>query len=390
MQAPAAETAGQEKARRTTPFFVEGFRLLLVLAAAVGGLEAGHHLHQAGHGPLLGMLLFALVAYVVAGMLGRLLDRRLNEAVQGLWRTSPGEVFAASITGATALLVGAVICFPFLVLFRSPVLYPLEAAFALVLAVFGYRLGVAKGRQLIAAAGLARIFSPRTTPPTEYALLLDASAIMDRQLLVLGRSGLLVGGLVVPTFVVDHLRATADGPDAVAARRARRGLETLDALRETGVAVQTPTDEIPEESDQTKKLLTLGRRLGLRIATCNGTMVEQAARSHHPVIDLRTLVTAMTPDHAPGEHLVIDLVKEGQQARQAIGFLPGGDMVVVNDAAHLIGQKQQEVIVLSTRQTSQGLLVFAHPAGQPRPPAPPLSERPLYQGKPDRRAVPRD
>ena len=98
----------------------------------------------------------------------------------------------------------------------------------------------------------------------------------------------------------------------------------------------------------------------------------------------------MTPDHSPGEHLVVDLVKEGNQTRQAVGYLPEGDMVVVNDAAHLIGRNQQEVIVLSTRQTSQGLLIFAHPATLPITGGIPIAERPLYQGKPDRRANPRD
>jgi hypothetical protein len=35
-------------------------------------------------------------------------------------------------------------------------------------------------------------------------------------------------------------------------------------------------------------------------------------------------------------------------------------MVVVNDAAHLVGRLNVPVVVASTRQTSQGLLVFAH------------------------------
>ena len=34
-------------------------------------------------------------------------------------------------------------------------------------------------------------------------------------------------------------------------------------------------------------------------------------------------------------------------------------MVVVNDAAHLVGRDRVEVIVSSARQTSQGYLVFA-------------------------------
>ncbi len=52
-------------------------------------------------------------------------------------------------------------------------------------------------------------------------------------------------------------------------------------------------------------------------------------------------------------------MKEGRQPRQAVGYLPEGDMVVVNDASHLVGHASIEVVVSSARQTSQGLLVFA-------------------------------
>ncbi len=62
----------------------------------------------------------------------------------------------------------------------------------------------------------------------------------------------------------------------------------------------------------------------------------------------------------PGERLDVDLISSGRQARQAVGYLPEGDMVVVNDAAHLVGRLNVPVVVASTRQTSQGLLVFAH------------------------------
>jgi uncharacterized protein YacL len=68
----------------------------------------------------------------------------------------------------------------------------------------------------------------------------------------------------------------------------------------------------------------------------------------------------LAPDHVPGERLTVDLVRPGKQARQAVGFLADGDMVVVNDAAHRIGEDDVEVSVLSTRPTSQGLIVFAH------------------------------
>jgi len=93
--------------------------------------------------------------------------------------------------------------------------------------------------------------------------------------------------------------------------------------------------------------------------TCSGAVKDMAKRRGIPVTDLRPLANDLTPDHPPGEQLVIDLVKEGNQPRQALGYLSDGDMVVVNDASHLIGREHVVVEVLSTRATTQGLLVFA-------------------------------
>jgi uncharacterized protein YacL len=80
------------------------------------------------------------------------------------------------------------------------------------------------------------------------------------------------------------------------------------------------------------------------------------------VLDLRRLVSDLSPDHVPGEHLRVDLIRAGRQPQQAIGFLPDGDMVVVNDAEEMVGRAGVEVVVLSTRPTNQGLLVFARVA----------------------------
>jgi uncharacterized protein YacL len=75
-------------------------------------------------------------------------------------------------------------------------------------------------------------------------------------------------------------------------------------------------------------------------------------------------VSELSPDHVPGEHLRVDLIRAGRQPQQAIGFLPDGDMVVVNDAEEFVGQLEVEVVVLSTRPTNQGMLVFARIADE--------------------------
>ena len=77
--------------------FVEGFRLLFVLAGSVAGYEIGQHLGRQSHAPLVGLLLGAAISYVLGGVAGRLLDKGLQKAVFLLRNTPPGEIFASSI-----------------------------------------------------------------------------------------------------------------------------------------------------------------------------------------------------------------------------------------------------------------------------------------------------
>ncbi len=358
--------------------FVEGFRLLVVLAGSVAGFEIGRHSGSSANAPVVGLLFGAGIGYVLGGAVGRTVDQGLQRAVLLFRNSPPGEVFAAMISATTGMLVGVVIVgLPIRALLPPGYTLILTAVVAWVLASLGWRIGAAKGRQIVHAAGLSHILAPQPEPPDGPALLVDASAVMDRYLLVLGRAGLLPGGLVVPQFVIDEVRAAAESPDPVLSRRARRGLESLEALRALDVPVHVPPDEVPEIDDRTLKLLAVARRIGLRVGTCSARVVELAGVREIPAVDLRSVAADLSPDHLPGEVLFVELVREGRQPRQAVGYLAEGDMVVVNDAAHLIGRGTVAVTVLQTRPTSQGLLVFARLSDGPvETPDPPATERP--------------
>ncbi len=344
--------------------FVEIFRLILVLIGALTGYEIGQGPHSSV-GQVIGLVLGALVAYVVGGVLGRLLRNQSDRAADRFEHIPPGELFAGTLTGMAGFLLGIALSVPLVVLVHSPIVWPAAVGIAWVFTFVTFQIGMVKGRQVVAAAGLGRILAPPAEPPPGYALLVDTSAAMTPFLLVLGRYGLLVGGLVVPRFVIDQLQTMAAGPDPVTSRRARRGLERLDVLRDLHVPVHVAENELPEIDDLTERLVEVARRLGLRLVTCSGQVREAAKRRGVAVTDLRPLANDLTPDHLPGEQLVIDLIKEGNQPRQAAGYLADGDLVIVNDAAHMIGRENVVIEVLSTRRTNQGLMVFAKLADRP-------------------------
>jgi uncharacterized protein YacL len=174
---------------------------------------------------------------------------------------------------------------------------------------------------------------------------------------------MLSGGIVVPSFVLDEARTLVAGPDPVSSRRARAGLETLEALRRLDVPVHVEEAEVPEAVDTADKALHLAARLHLRLATCSAALAGRAEESGVAAVNLRRLGADLAPAHHPGERLVVDLVKRGRQPHQAVGYLPDGDMVVVNDAEHLVGRRDVAVVVSSARPTSQGVLVFAQVEG---------------------------
>ncbi len=346
--------------RRDRPdvIFVEGVRLIVVLLGALVGYELGQRVQGPTSQAVTGLLIGAAVSYVIGGITGRILDKGLQRGLRLFRNSPPGEIFAATIISTSGMILGLILGMALVAVVRTPYAFVITAGIVWTLAAFGWRLGTLKGRQIVAAAGLSRILSPPTNPLPGLALLIDGSAVMDRFLLILGRNGLLPGGLVVPQFVIDHVTVLAESPDPVSSRRARRGLQALDALRGLSVSVDIALDEVPEVDDPTTKLLTVARRTGLRIGTCSTPVLEAARSWDLSVVNLHTVTTELSPDHVPGERLSVALVKEGRQPRQAVGYLPDGDMVVVNDASHLIDQEAVVVTVLSTRPTSQGIMVF--------------------------------
>jgi uncharacterized protein YacL len=257
------------------------------------------------------------------------------------------------------VLLGVVVCIPLFVFVKQDYDYPVCASIAWLMGALGARIGMSNGRQLSDAARISRRLNVTTDGGVEGSVLVDTSAVMDRAFLVLGRAGLLGPEILVPEPVADELRTIAAAPDPVASRRARRGLEALEAVRDAGVKVTIVAGDVPEASMTEEKVLVLASRLGARLVTCSADVARQQERLGLQIVDLRALVGDLSPDHIPGERLLVDLVKVGRQARQAVGYLPDGDMVVVNDAEHLVGRKGVEVAVLSTRPTTQGQLVFA-------------------------------
>ena len=199
----------------------------------------------------------------------------------------------------------------------------------------------------------------RSQSKPENLMVLDTSVVIDGRIADLIESKFLEGTVVVPRFVLRELQYIADSSDAVRRIRGRRGLEMLNRLQSCPhTEVRVHETDFPEEKETDAKLLRLTRILDAKLLTNDYNLGEIATLQGVPHVNIHKLALALKPTVLPGEILTVPLKREGKEKGQALGYLSDGTMVVVNRAAHLIGQTAQ-VEVQSTHQTGMGVIIFA-------------------------------
>ena len=202
----------------------------------------------------------------------------------------------------------------------------------------------------------------------EAPLLVDTNIIIDGRVQAVCAAGFLSGCLVVPHFVLEELQHLADSGDPLRRERGKRGFDNLEKMRrlpDLQVTIHDSTHEIDGEDHQPSdaRLINLARFLQSRLLTNDGNLARVARLQNLSVLNLNDLAGAMRPTLAVGDQLDLALVKEGRDAHQAVGYLPDGTMIIVNNARARLG-KTVNVQVASAMQTSAGRLIFAEMRGE--------------------------
>ncbi len=189
-------------------------------------------------------------------------------------------------------------------------------------------------------------------------LLLDTNAVIDARLPGMFATGFLSGAVVVPRCVLDELQKLSDSAEVALSLRGKRGLEMMEKLRarpEMKVSIhEDGVSDVPVEV----RLVTLARELNARLLTSDDNLAKVARLRGITVLSMRELAAALNPELSVGDELRLPLTKPGKDKNQAVGYLPDGAMIVVNNAASRIGQTV-DVVVSGTLPTSAGRLVFA-------------------------------
>ena len=188
-------------------------------------------------------------------------------------------------------------------------------------------------------------------------LALDTSVLIDARVIALAESGFLDAPLVVPHFVIEELYRLGDSSDKLKRARGKRGLETLELLREVESATVT-IDPSDGAGPVDQRLVEFAREQQLRVMTTDANL-ERLARIRDVVaINLNALANRIRPQVSPGDQFDLEITRRGQSDGQGVGFLGDGTMVVVENAAQHIGATLG-IEVTNALQTSSGRMVFA-------------------------------
>ncbi|AEG16642.1 PilT protein domain protein [Desulfofundulus kuznetsovii DSM 6115] len=198
--------------------------------------------------------------------------------------------------------------------------------------------------------------------------LLDTSVIIDGRIADLVESGFIEGTLLVPAFVLEELRHIADSPDVLKRNRGRRGLDILNQMRKNSPVKVQIIDNVrglDDVAEVDSKLVKLAQRLGAKIMTNDFNLNKVAELHGVKVLNINELANAIKPVVLPGEEMTVQVVRDGKEAGQGVGYLDDGTMIVVDGGKKYIGQTIS-VLVTSVLQTAAGRMIFARPRQEQR------------------------
>ena len=196
----------------------------------------------------------------------------------------------------------------------------------------------------------------------QRAILLDTSVLIDGRILGIAKSGFMGGTLVIPRSVVGELQFLADNGDPDKRTRARYGLDVVSELQSMpGVEVELLQDGSRAKEGVDNQLLKLAKENNSAICTIDFNLNKVAVVEGIQVLNINELAQGLRMAHLPGETMLVELVQKGQDNHQAVGYLPDGTLVVVEQASSQIGQTVQ-VEVTRSLQTAAGKMMFARKA----------------------------
>jgi len=267
------------------------------------------------------------------------------------------------------VVVGAVISLPFLAYLSRGMWSALSAAMCIIFGIMGFVFGLNRWSEMLSFVRhdrpSRRIDTKRWMGNSTVDKILDTNVIIDGRILDILATGFVEGVIVIPQFVLAELRHIADSQDPLRRSRGRRGLDILNRMQ-SGLEIPLEIDEAMMDSidEVDVKLLKLAQRRSAAVVTNDFNLNKVASVTGVRVLNINDLVNALKPVLISGEECSVQIVKEGREPGQGVGYLDDGTMIVVDNARRLIGETV-EVVVTNILQTAAGRMIFGRTKNAP-------------------------
>jgi uncharacterized protein YacL len=167
--------------------------------------------------------------------------------------------------------------------------------------------------------------------------------------------------MLVPSFVLIELQHIADSSDGLRRQRGRRGLDILNRLQKDPTVPIRITDlDVEGVREVDDKLVILAKQLRFPIMTNDYNLNRVAELQGVMVLNINELANAVKAVYLPGESLDVQVIQEGKEVGQGVGYLDDGTMVVVEEGKNYI-DRTVPVTVTKVLQTAAGRMIFARP-----------------------------
>jgi len=339
-------------------------RLVGMVLMAIGGGILGSNLSN-GLGQsaeLLGSV-FALVG-ALAGLITTpfLTTRPLERFRTTVAQISVQRMLSGVLGLVVGLLMAALVAYP-LSLLPDPFGQYLPFLGALIFSYVGTAIFVLRQNDIANALRNRFSFSgtQRGKTTSENKILLDTSVIIDGRIADIARTGFVSGQMLVPSFVLNELQHIADSSDSLRRQRGRRGLDILDRMqKDTSVLFEITDLDVEGVREVDDKLVILGKQLNTAILTNDFNLNRVAELQGVRVLNINDLANAVKAVYIPGESLDVQVIQEGKEMSQGVGYLEDGTMVVIENGKSYLNQTIP-VVVTKVLQTAAGRMIFSRP-----------------------------
>ncbi len=341
-------------------------RIIGMFVLSVGGAFWGFDFAKSNPGTTdvyVTTTIFGLVGALTGIILTPYFTTRPARTLRSLLGRMSAESLFAGLTGLiVGLLIAALLGFP-LSLLPKPFGEVLPFIGVVVFSYIGISLFLMRQGDIM---GLLSALSGRNSEGGSSSswtnlnrnILLDTSVIIDGRVADIAKTGFLPGTLLIPRFVLNELQYIADSPDGMRRQRGRRGMEVLTELQKMpNVLVRISDINVDGVREVDDKLIVLGKQLKSPVLTNDYNLNRIAELQGVTVLNINELANAVKSVVLPGEALRINIIQEGKEHSQGVGYMDDGTMVVVENGKDYIGE-YRDVNITKVLQTAAGRMIF--------------------------------